>query len=275
MRYNLAQLWRRARNPRRREVTLRKIVLPSTLASDLYARAYAPVIAAWTESLPSIIAEYERSLSEMTQDSPATLGVTVSAVESALNNLLVTLRLRLERWASRVEAAHRVRWRGAVLQATGVDVGTLIGPADARMTLEAAVEANVALVRSVSDQTRQRISEEVFRGLRERKPAREVAAAIREKVDMGRRRVLNIAADQQVKLSEALNEERRREAGCSAWEWVSSHKQHFRPEHAARDGKRYDDDATEGAHKPPQDRPGVLPFCGCTSRAVLTLDGEF
>lgn len=275
MRYRLADLWRRARNPRRRDVVLRKIVLPSTLASDLYAAGYSEVVKAWTAAIDPIMAEYERSLAEITVDSPATLGVTISAVESTLATLLLTIRLRIERWASRVEVAHRVRWRGAVLQATGVDVGTLIGPSDARMTLEAAVERNVALVRSVSDQTRQRISEEVFRGLRERKPAREVAAAIREKVDMGRKRAVNIAADQQVKLGEALNEERRREAGLSTWQWVSSHKQHFRPEHAARDGKRYDDDATSGAHQPPQDRPGQLPYCGCTSRAVLSLDGEF
>jgi SPP1 gp7 family putative phage head morphogenesis protein len=86
---------------------------------------------------------------------------------------------------------------------------------------------------------------------------------------MTRRRALNIASDQTVKLASALNEERRREVGIDTWEWMSSHKVHYRPEHLARDGKRYSD------ADPPPDMPGELINCGCTSRAVLSLDGPF
>lgn len=275
MRYDLAEMYRRSAKRRRRVIEFRPILPSTTLAGDLYRSGYNDVIAAWTAAIDPIIAEYERTLSEMTQDSPADVSARVSAVESDLGRLLVSIRLRLERWARRVEEFQRGKWRGAVLSATGIDIAQLIGPQDARMTIQAAVEANVALVRSVSDQTRDRITQEVLTGLRERKPSRDVAKELREKVGMGRRRALNIASDQNVKLTEALNEERRREAGLSTWAWVSSHKLHFRPEHAARDGKRYDDDAKDGEHKPPADRPGQLPFCGCTSRAVLSLTGEF
>lgn len=275
MRYDLRALVRRTKPTRRKVIEFRSITPTATLAGDLYAGAYRDVIVTWSARLPSIMATYERSLSELVTDSPADVSATVSEIEAEIGRLLLTIRLRLERWATRVEQFHRRRWSANVLAGTGIDISQLIGPSDARMTIESAIEANVALVRSVSGQTRDRIAQEVQQGLRERKPSREVAANLREKVGMGRRRALLVASDQNVKITEALNEERRRQAGLSTWAWVSSHKAHARPEHAARDGKRYDDDAKSGEHKPPADRAGQLPYCGCTSRAVLSLTGEF
>ena len=169
----------------------------------------------------------------------------------------------------RVEKWQRGKWRGAVLSATGVDIGTMIGAGDMRTTMAASIERNVSLVKSVSEQTRTRIGEAVFQGLTKRLPAREVAASIREATTMGRKRALRIASDQTVKIAAHLNSERRREAGIDTWAWVSSHKVNYRPEHLAREGKRYSDD------EPPSDLPGELPYCGCTERAVLSLDGEF
>lgn len=273
MRYNLAAMYAQ-RRPRKRTVTFREVTLPATLASDLYATAYSPFIKAWEEGLAAITAEYERSYSQLTTDAAPELSGVVVSVEAGLSQLLVTLRLRLERWAQRVEAAQRRKWAATVMRSTGIDISMLIGPADMRMPLQMVVERNVGLVRSVSDQTRDRITDTVMRGLSEKKVPREVAKEVREAVGMGRRRALNIASDQLSKASETLNEERRREASLMAWEWVSSHKTNYRPEHAARDGKRYSDDPADKAPAP-QDRPGQLPYCGCTSRAVLTLTGEF
>ena len=82
----------------------------------------------------------------------------------------------------------------------------------------------------------------------------------------GRARSQRIASDQLTKLNSSLASERRRQAGLDEWEWKSSHKLHFRPEHAARDGKVYSD-ATA-----PNDLPGQLPFCGCRELAVLNFD---
>jgi SPP1 gp7 family putative phage head morphogenesis protein len=275
MRYDLRALTRRS-NPgiRRKTIVFRPIVAPGVLATDLYRAAYAPVIAAWTSALEPIMSAYERTLAQLTQDSPADVGAVVATSEGGVAALLITLRLRLEEWAARIERWQRGKWRSAVLIATKVDVETLIGAGDMRAPMSAAVERNVSLVKSVSEQARSRIADSVFRGLQNRTPARDVAKEIREAVDMSRRRALNIAADQTVKLTSALNDERRREAGLMAWQWEHSDKLRPRPEHVARDGKRYSDDPADGA-PPPNDRPGELPFCGCTSRAVLSLDGEF
>lgn len=269
MRYNLAQMTRRASNRKRTEIVLRKIVPPATLASNLYASAYAPVIAAWSDAMPGIMAQYERSLAGITTDSPEDLGNTIGAVERQGQSLVARVRLALGAWASVVERWHRAKWRGAILTATGVDVGTLIGAGDMRGPMSAAIERNVGLIKSISDQARQRISQAVFDGLRQRTPARAVAKQLAEAVDMGKRRALNVASDQLTKITSELAAERRREAGMDAWQWVSSHKLHYRPAHAARDGKRYSDGNA------PSDLPGMLPYCGCTERAVLSLDGEF
>lgn len=274
MRYDLAAMVGRTRKSRRREVKFRHIALPSTLASDLYASVYASVIASWAKAIPTITAEYERSVSDLTIDAAADISSVVASVEAEISSILISIRVRLERWAKRVEEAQRRKWVANVRQATGLDITAMVGAGDMRAPLGTVIERNVDLVKSVSDQARSRISHAVFDGLNNRRPAREVAADIREAVDLGRRRALNIASDQLSKTAESLNEERRREAGLMTWEWVSSHKVHFRPEHAARDGKRYSDDPADNA-PPPEDRPGQLPFCGCTSRAVLSLDSEF
>jgi len=264
MRYDLAALIRRQRKPRR-AITFHPISAPAMFAGDLFA-IYQPVVDEWARGIDQIMSTYERALAQITTDSPADVGVEVGKVEAVAATVILSVRARLERWAQRIEAWQRSKWRAAVQAAAGVDIGMLIGPGDARMTLEATVEANVALVRSVSDQTRDRITGAVVRGLQNRSASADVAKEIRESAGMARRRARNIAADQTVKITSQLNEERRRQAGIDKWKWVSSHKVHFRPEHAARDGQIYDDTELLG------DRPGMAPYCGCTSQAHLDLD---
>lgn len=266
-RFSLTSMIRRTRpGMKRRSIVLRDIIPPATMATDLFRSVYLPVIQTLERALPKILAEYERTLSTMTTDSPADVDAQLSFVEQELSRLLLVLTPRLRSWALRVEAWHRGKWRGAVLAATGVDLQTMIGPSDVAETLETVIARNVALVKDVGRQAQARISDAVFRGLTERRPARDVAKDIREAVAMGRRRSIGIASDQLSKVSSSLASERRREAGIDKWKWRSSHKLHFRPEHAARDGKVYTDKTA------PADLPGRLPYCGCREQAVVDLD---
>jgi SPP1 gp7 family putative phage head morphogenesis protein len=169
----------------------------------------------------------------------------------------------LRGWAFREEEWHRGKWKRSVLDAVSVSLETMLGPEEIRETLEAFVKRNVGLVRNVSDEARGRIADSVFRGFQRRAPAVEVAKEIREAVAMARARSIRIASDQTVKIASALTAERRRQAGLDTWAWRHSGKLHFRPEHKARDGKRYTD-ATA-----PEDLPGELPYCGCVEQAVL------
>ncbi|PXW75970.1 phage Mu protein F like protein [Blastomonas natatoria] len=279
---DLATLTRRAKNPRRRVITLRPITPPALQATALYTSVYAPVIAIWSASLESITAAYAQSLSELQTDAPADVTARIEAASSSVSGVIVSLRFAIGRWSESVEAWHRRRWIGNVLTATNVSLETLIGASDVRATLATVIERNVALVSSVSDETRRRIADAAFRGLTERKPAAEFAKEIRGFVDMSRRRAKNIAADQLVKLGSELNQERRRQAGIDSVEWVSSGKINYRPEHKARNGNLYSENADRIGQKyqgkiikkppPADDRAGVPINCACTERAVLILD---
>lgn len=278
-RYNLAAMARR--NGKRRTVTLRPTIPPAVMATDLYRAVYLPLIDLWDAAIAQIMAEYERSLPAMTQDSAADIQAELNQVGASMQALFLTLTPELRDWALKLEQWQRTKWKDAVLSATNVDLSTLIGPEDVRETLETAIARNVALLKDVGAQTQGRISEAVFRGLSQRQPAREVAKSIREVLDMSRRRAKNIAAHQLSAISSELADERRREAGLDVWEWRHSGKKNPREVHLARNGNLYSESAARQGEtvqgktvgKPPDasDLPGRPPYCGCTSRAVLVI----
>ena len=283
MRYDLAAMAKRAKpGMRRKAVTMRDIPPPATLATDLYRAAYAPLVDLWTRNGDSIAADYARTLAALTTDSPADLQTQLDAADGAFDRLFILLRAGIEGWAVQTERYQRSKWRGAVLSASGVDITTLIGPEDVRETVQTYVNWNVALIKDIHSETRKRIGNAVFAGLQNRSPAREVAATIRESVAMSKRRSMLVASDQLSKLSSALADERRREAGIETWEWKWSHKKHGRAEHIARDGHVYSDVKTrigtvvdgKTVEQSPEEfqLPGRLPYCGCRSLAVLTWD---
>lgn len=277
---DLAAMTRRAKNPRRTVIPIRPIKAQATQATNLWQSAFRPVVQAWEAALPAILVEYERTLAQMTTDSPADVEARIGQAEAEAQSIVLRVSIALERWAAAVERWHRRRWAANVLSATSVDLSTMIGAGDMRMTLEAAIARNTGLIKSVSDETRRRVGDAVFRGLQNRTPSRDVARQLRETVRIERRRALRIASDQNVKITSALNEERRRQAGIMAWQWVHSDKRNPRPDHEARDGNLYSDQPSDTGReyqgrtvrKAPEDKPGELPFCGCTSRAVLILE---
>jgi uncharacterized protein with gpF-like domain len=278
--YNLAELTRRAKNPKRKTIPIRDIRVPVMFATDLYLGAYKPIYDLWAAAVPDILAEYQRTISEQTTDSPADIDARVQAAESQARFLSIGISPFLERWALRVESWHRGKWAAAVLSATSVDVSQIIGPQDARQTLEAAISYNAALVKDVSAEAQRRISSIVFDGLRGNKPAREVAKELRGAVGLARARSIRISSDQLSKIAATLADERRREAGLEIWQWLHSGKLRPRLNHVARDGNYYSDNpadvgkVVEGKTvKPlPDSRPGQEPFCGCRSQGVLTFD---
>lgn len=277
MRFNLATLARR--QGLKRSTTIRDIRPPAMFAVNLFNAAYVDIVKVWEEAAPLIIAEYRRSLSELTTDAPSDLENIFAEAERRTGAIFFSLKPAIERWTLFVERWHRQKWTAAVLSASRVDLSTMIGASDVRISLETSIANNVGLVRSVSDETRQKMSQAVFDGLRNRTAADDVAKRIREVAGMGRARARRVAGDQLAKLTASLADERRRQAGLSEWEWLWSHKLHGREEHIARDGKVYSDDPAavggkvngQTIHAAPDIRPGQLPYCGCRSRSVLTV----
>lgn len=276
MKFSLATLTRRIRNPRRKAIALREIKPPATMAGDLFRACYAPIIAAITARVDRILAAYARALATLTHDSPADVTAELDDMGAELDRLVLLLDPRLRDWAIRTEKWHRGKWTGAALSATGVDLATMLGAEDARQSLEATIAWNVSLMKDVGAQARQRIAAAVFAGLNSRLPAADVARNIREVVTMSRTRSLGIAADQLSKLTSSLDEERMFQAGIEQFLYRHSGKLHPRSWHRARNGKTYEmasgKEVGGGDVIEPGDGPGQPPWCGCRRSAIVTFD---
>jgi uncharacterized protein with gpF-like domain len=277
MKFDLAQMIRRTRNPRRTRITLRPILPTATMAGDLYAASYKPVITTWQAAIATIAARYAVALpvKDGLHDSIFDLDAILAAIDGSLQHLVIAITPRLREWGVRAEQWHRGRWKGAVLAGTGIDPQTLLGASDVSETVQAFVSRNVQLIRSVSDETRSRVSDIVLRGYAARTPLPTVAKEMAEAVDLSRKRALRIASDQNSKLSAGLDRARQEQAGITQFAWHHSYKRHPRPWHQAREGKVYDWDTlhqVDGTDQiEPGDNAGQPPFCGCRTRAVIDL----
>lgn len=256
----------------RRTSTDIRVIEPTKALTDDLARIYMKVVRAWaTLARERIMPAYARSLERRAARDGLVLddiGEVTAALQDAgpeLQRLLLTLTPELRSWFIEYERYHRGKWTANVLTASGIDLSVMLGPADAQAVMADLLAWNVSLIADVSAEAQAKIANAVFSGYQSRQPSREVAKRINEVLQGSKRRALNIASDQANKLSSALDQERRRQAGLSTWKWRSSHKVHFRPEHQARDGHLYTDKTA------PKDLPGMLPFCGCKSQAVLIL----
>lgn len=287
MRYDLAAMIRRTRNPRRSTITLRAIQPTATMAGDLYAAAYKPVVTAWQQAVARIGEAYGRAvpaqdaaavkgaIGTAITDSIFDLDAILAALDGTLQQLVINLTPRLREWSVRAEQWHRGQWRRAVLAGTGIDPQTMLGAGDVAETVSAFVSRNVSLIRSVSDETRSKVSDIVLRGYAARTPPRTVAKEMDEAVDLGRKRALRVASDQNSTLAARLDQARQQQAGITAFQWHHSAKKHPRPWHLARQGKEYDWGTLHQIGGPdqiePNDTPGAPPWCGCRARAVVDL----
>lgn len=250
---------------RKRNLTFRVQQTTQAQMRALY-RLYTPVLDVWSEGARTrILPEYERSLSQLTTDSPADLEEEIAAIDGEAVRVTFDFRAFFQEWAAALQLWHINRIGQQLTYATGLDLTSQLGPVNG--TVEDFLARNTALIRDVSDQTRGRIAEIVFRGLQQRTPIRDVAKEINNAVGLGRRRSLNIASDQTVKLSAALDAQRGRELGASGYEWQHSMKENFRPVHKARDGKYFE----FGGEVDRNDPPGFPPFCGCKRRLRFNL----
>jgi hypothetical protein len=272
VKFDLTAMTRRARNPRRSQIELRPIQPTATMAGDLYAAAYKPIILAWQRGIEAIGARYEAALPvrDAIHDSIFDLDSILAAIEGELQRLVLSIRPSLRDWAVRAEGWHRGKWRGAVMTATSIDLGTLLGGGDVSETVESFLSRNVGLIRSVSDETRARVSDIVLRGYQARSPLRQVAKEMSEAVDLSRKRALRISADQNSKMAARLDQARQEQAGITSFKWRHSIKRHPRALHVAHDEKVFRWDALPLLDGKP-DRPGDAPFCGCRAQALIDL----
>lgn len=277
MQYNLTRMAKQAGG--RRDITLRP-VQPTRANEIALAKLYTAVLAAWDPD--RLLRSYTGGL---TNDAASGQTQAISEAENTVTRLIAEFTAGLRAWVVRAERTHRTRWSEAIKSGLGVDLSMLLTGGEVQETLDVFLERNVALVRNVSDVTRGKIADAVYRGYQERRPAREVARDIREATGLARDRSLRIASHQNAVLSGALDQQRQADAGITAWRWRSSHKKHARPHHAARDGNIYDaktrrqlnPDTTvmeSGETIEAGDEPSQPPFCGCRRQSYLAIMSE-
>lgn len=268
MKIPLAEMARRATN-RRGKITMRPIE-PTSAQAQALAGLYIAVLRIWQVGLhDQVLPAYSRTLAEnrMVRDSVADIEVAILSIEQRILAAIFDFSSGWLSWANALQLWHMRKFIAQIKYATNVDLETMIGPADTRLTIAELLARNTALVRNVSDQVRGRVSDTVFRGLQANTPVREVAKQLSEVTHMARARSLRIASDQTVKLSAALDRERQAQMGMNSFEWRHSGKAHPREYHQARNRKVFAWDSEVGQKDP----PGYAPFCGCKAMGVLEL----
>lgn len=257
---------RRAGRTKQTQIVAREIVPTAAQRVDLL-NIYMRVVRQWGRLIPErIMPLYERSVAEAVRDSPDEVQGGVDAVSAAMSRLVLALDANLEDWVVRVEQWHRQRFATSFTP-VGVRLDTMMGRSDVATTLQAVLNENMSLVRSLDDQLRNGISGSVFRGLANRSPSSDVAREIRKVAAVARSRAELIAADQLQKLTARLDQERQEQVGIEKFQWAHSGKKHPRQEHLARNGIVYRWDSAVAKSDP----PGRAIRCGCRARAVLEL----
>lgn len=239
-------------------------------------RAFAPLLAA----LPALVEQANR-------ERAAALGERADAGEGRIIRQLVeraraamaesiaptAIESMSQNAADGVSTLNREQLRRQALSALGVDVlGT-----DERLPplIEAFNEANVGLIKGISDTLANDIQALVFNGLQSGTLHGDLAEQLEAKLGMPKKRAKLIARDQVGKLYGQINAARQREMGVTRFVWRSSDDERVRgkpggrypkarPSHWERDDKTY-----EYAKPPNGELPGEPILCRCTAEPVL------
>jgi uncharacterized protein with gpF-like domain len=144
-----------------------------------------------------------------------------------------------------------------------------------RDVLDATIEENVGLIRSIPEQFHTQVQGMVMRSVTAGRDLEQLSRELRERFGVTERRAAFIALDQNNKATAAFDRVRQLEAAGDDAEaiWLHSHAgMEPRPTHLANDGKRFK--VSEGWFDPaPEVRrriwPGELIRCRCRSRLVV------
>lgn len=254
----------RERGIRRKSVTLPAITTTGA-QSDALARRMVAVVDIWAASARTyLLPEYARTL---TRDSIPDLEVQIAATDAAAVRATLDFGSWFRGWAADLSEWHLRKLVASVLSQLNINLAPFASAINDPAVIEAALARNVALVRSVSDETRGKIADAIFRGQQAGTSTADVAKEISAVLGQSRDRAKRIATDQTAKLGATLDQQRQEAMGFTEFEWLHSHKARPRPEHVARDGKVYSwrENDLNG------DLPGVAPFCGCKAKAHLDL----
>jgi SPP1 gp7 family putative phage head morphogenesis protein len=206
--------------------------------------------------------------------------------ELSANALKAAMRRLARRWLAKFdEAAEKLGEWFAQSVATRSDAALKKILKDAGLTVEwkmtraqrdvlnATVNENVALIKSIPSQYLTRVEGMVTRSVQTGRDLGQLAKDLREQLGVTKRRAAFISRDQNNKATAALTRARQIEIGVDEAIWVHSGAgKHPRPSHAkaGRDKERYN--VAEGWLDPAIDKriwPGTEINCRCVGRPVI------
>lgn len=133
------------------------------------------------------------------------------------------------------------------------------------------VNQNIELIHSIDRRTlesiRYTLSENIIRAVDRKMLVEELADSIARMAEVNEKRAALIACDQVGKLNSQLAQLEQMNQGCDSYIWTTMKDNRVRPQHAAREGKRY------YWNDPPSDgHPGWPIRCRCIATPVYDTD---
>lgn len=157
-----------------------------------------------------------------------------------------------------------------ILKQAGFTVRFTMTP-EMRDILNATVQANVGLIRTIPQQYLGKVQDAVMRSVQQGRDLKQLTDDIGKLHQVTRRRAAFIAVDQNNKATSAMVGARQRALGIEEGIWMHSHAgKQPRPTHVANDGKRFS--IKTGWYDPHEKKwimPGQLIRCRCTWRPVI------
>lgn len=138
-----------------------------------------------------------------------------------------------------------------------------------RAALQAAMQSNVGLIRSIGQQYLSRVEQDVWNAVSAGYDLAQLTQTLRNSYGISERRAAFIARDQTNKAKAVIEQARRQALGITEAIWMHSHAGKTpRPSHVAANGKRFD--IAKGMYLDGKwVQPGEEINCRCTSRAVI------
>lgn len=158
----------------------------------------------------------------------------------------------------------------AILKKAGISVKWKMTPAQ-RDIMEATVQANVSLIKSIPQEYLKNVEGAVMRSVQTGRDLGALTKELKQKFGVSKRKAAFISRDQNSKATSAFQRARQQELGITEAVWMHSHAGEVpRPSHVKMNGKKYN--IAEGMWDEDEKAyiwPGQLINCRCTSKSVI------
>ncbi len=227
------------------------------LVGTRFEAAFAPLMSALPSMLESVRREARADSIRLDAGEGKRVRDMVDDAKARMNSTIVSNVDELAARFARETSAHgRIQLNRQTRAALGADV--FIQDRGLAGMMERFVDANVGLVKGLTDEQAGKIQSTVLRAVQDAKPYSQLADELEERFGITERRAIVIARDQIGKFYGQTNAARHRELGISHFIWRTANDERVRDEHAALEGQRfsYDNPPSEGL-------PGEPVQCRC------------